>query len=80
MKLIHELDRSTYDHPTMAGSTQYQTSNGKFLSGRSVQTSKSSRSKMSMKSSVLVGDAMNKDKEVTKKQMEVIERIKVTEK
>ncbi|CAI2361509.1 unnamed protein product [Moneuplotes crassus] len=78
-KLIEELDRSTYDHPTMAGSTQYQTSNGKFLSGRSVQTSKSVRSNLDMKSSALIGDAMNKDKEVTRKQMELIKRIKEKE-
>lgn len=78
-KIIDDLDRSTYDHPTMAGSTQYQTSNGKFLSGRSIQTSKSSRSKMSMKSTALVGDAINKDKEITKKQMELIKRIKEKE-
>jgi len=78
-KLIQDLDRSTYDHPTMAGSTQYQTFNGKFTSVKSVQSSKSTRSKMSMKSSNLVGDAMNKDKEVTRKQMELIERIKEKE-
>lgn len=78
-QLIEELDRSTYDHPTMAGSTQYQTSNGKFLSGRSVQTSKSVRSNLDMKSSALIGDAMNKDKEVTRKQMELIKRIKEKE-
>ena len=78
-RLIRDLDKSTYEHPTMAGSTQYQTSNGKFMSGRSIQTSKSARSKLSMKSSVLVGDAMNKDKEVTRKQMELIQRIKQKE-
>ena len=64
--LIDELDKSVYDHPTMAGSTQYQTNNGKFLSARSLKSSKSDRSKLSMKSSALLGDAMNKDKEVTK--------------
>ena len=78
-KLIQDLDKSTYDHPTMAGSTLYQTSNGKFNSGRSIQTSKSSRSKLSMKSSALVGDAMNKDKEITRRQMELIQRIKEKE-
>lgn len=78
-ELIEDLDRSTYDHPTMAGSTLYQTPNGKFLSARSIQTSKSSRSKVSMRSSGLLGDAMNKDKEVTQKQMEVIQRIKEKE-
>lgn len=78
-KLIHEVDKSTYDHPTMAGSTQYQTNNGKFNSNKSIQSSKSMRSKISMTSSNLVGNAMNKDKEVTRKQMELIQKIKEKE-
>jgi hypothetical protein len=78
-KIIDDLERSSYDHPTLAGSTQFQTTNGKFMSGRSVHTSKSARSRLSMKSSVLVGGAMDKDKEVTQKQMEIIKRIKEKE-
>jgi len=46
------------------------------MSGRSTHTSKSARSKVSLKSTSLVGGAMDKDKETTQKQMELIERIK----
>ena len=75
-KLIEELDVSIYDHPTLAGSTQYQTTDGKFMSIRSAQTSKSARTMMS---SGFLGGAMDKDKEKTEKQMEIIRRIKEKE-
>lgn len=78
-EIMEDLDRSVYDHPTMAGSTLYQTPNGNFMSARSIKTSKSTRSCLSMKSSALVGEAMNKDKETTQKQMELIKRIKEKE-
>lgn len=75
-RLIEELDVSVYDHPTLAGSTQYQTSDGKFMSVRSAQTSKSARTAMS---SGFLGGAVDKDKEKTEKQMEIIRRIKEKE-
>ena len=75
-RLIEELDVSVYDHPTLAGSTQYQTSDGKFMSVRSAQTSKSARTVMSLG---FLGGAVDKDKEKTEKQMEIIRRIKEKE-
>lgn len=78
-KLIADLDKSTYDHPTLAGSTLYQTPDGRFKSQRSIMTSKSARSHMSYKSSAFLGDALNKDKETTEKQMELIKKIKEKE-
>lgn len=76
LELIDDLDSSVYDHPTLAGSTLYQTQEGTFQSKRSATTSKSARSKLS---SQLLGGAMDRDKEVTQKQMELIRRLKEKE-
>lgn len=62
----------------MAGSTMYKNSGG-GLSQRSLHSSKSTRSKLSMKSSIALGGAINKDKETTQRQMEVIKRIREKE-
>jgi hypothetical protein len=78
-KIMNDLDKSTTDRAAMTGSTHYQTNNEQFLSGRSIQTVKSSRSKMSTQAIALVGESMNKDKETTIKQMDLIKRIKEKE-
>lgn len=78
--IVKDHERTSTDQPTMAGSTMYNKGEGdNMLSQRSIQTSKSTRSKLSMKSTVLVGGAMDKDKEVTQKQMDLIKKIREKE-
>lgn len=78
--IIKELDKSANEQPTMAGTTMYQAeTKDNLLSQRSLQTSKSTRSKLSMKSTMLIGGAIDKDKVTTQKQMELIKKIREKE-
>jgi hypothetical protein len=79
-KLIKELNKSKIGQSTMIGSTQMQTFDQKSnLDGRSTHSMRSNRSRFHASSHSLLGDALNKDKETTMRQMEVIQRIREKE-